>query len=324
MENTGPDAPGDDRESSRDLLLGHTGRRGNSRKPSVPRRTSGVSSGRADNALLREIHQRIHELSERATATEQSLLETSATLERIAPTIKEVVQSTGDRDDATAALSGIISRLRNVEEKMPDASAAAAPIRQDIARLAGRIREISRTLDSRLPVEDGRDGDVLAEVRLLGKLINWRIDHIEKGMFGIRHDIDTIDHVSLLRKRGGQVEPRRATSDLLPAQEGTVPGGFDPEDFRATIGVVHELRDELGIALTLLDMTLPEAGRDRATAEFRSRYGSRQRWPWLRLALAGLALAVAGALVEAAWSPVSDGLAAVTGSTGPSTEPGAS
>ena len=328
MANTGSDAPGGDRESSRDLLLGRIGKAGSSRNPAAPQRKGGQPSHRANDALLREILRRIEELSERAAATEQSMLETSAMLERIVPTIEDAFESPGDRPDATAALSDVLSRLHGMEEKMPDpkAAAAAAPIRQDLARLANRIGEFALKLDSRLPEEDGHDGDVLAEVRLLGSLVNWRIDHIEKGVFGIRHDIDAIDPVSIMRKRSRQPEARRvpdpAKSLAVPAD--AVPDGFDLEDFRATIGVVHELRNELGIALTLLDMTLPDAGRERAAADFRRSDGSRRRWPWLRLALAGLALVIAGALVEATWSPVSDGFAAVSGSTDTFTEHGAS
>ena len=330
MANKGSDAPGDDRESSRDLLLGRIGKPGNSRKPSAPQRKGGVPSGQADNALLREILQRVTELSERTSATERSMLEMSPTLERMSSAIDEIVRHFGDRsraiDEETAALSEVLSRLQSVEEKMPVGAATAVPIRQDIARLAGRITELSRTFDSLLPEEDGHDGDVLAEVRLLGNLVNGRIDDIEKGMFGIRHDIDTIDPISLMRKRGGQPNVRRAPdrTNSLPVPAGTDPDGFDPEDFRATIGAVHELRDELGIALTLLDMTLPDAGRERAAAEFRRGGNARRRLPWLRLALAGIALVVAGALVEATWNPVSGGLAVVTGSTDTSTEQGAS
>ena len=253
-----------------------------------------------------------------------------ATLERITPAPEEFVRRSSDQSrtetDATAALSEVLSGLKCIEEKMPDAEVVEAPVQQDLVRLADRIGKLSRTLDSRLPEEGGRDSDVLAEVRLLGNLVNSRVDDIEKGMFGIRHDIDAIAPVSVMRKRSGRPEVRGAPDleNSLPVPACAVPEGFDPEDFRATIGVVHELRDELGIALTLLNMTLPQAGRERAAAEFRRWDGSRRRWPWLRLALAGLALVISGALVEATWSPVSDGLAAVTGSTEPSTEAGAS
>ena len=68
MENTGSDAPGDDRELSRDLLLGRITKPGVSRKPAAPQRPGGVPSRRVDDALLRAILQQIEELSERAAA----------------------------------------------------------------------------------------------------------------------------------------------------------------------------------------------------------------------------------------------------------------
>ena len=100
----------------------------------------------------------------------------------------------------------------------------------------------------------------------------------------------------------------RILGNSLPVPARSVPEGFDLEDFRATIGVVHGLRDELGIALAVLDMTLPHAGRERAAAKFRKSQGGgpRWRWRWLGWTLAGSALIIAGALIEATWNPVSD------------------
>ena len=131
--NTGSGAAGDDRESGRDLLLGRVGQPGASRKPAAPQRAGGGPSRLADDALLREILQRIDELSERTAATERDIHDTSATLERIAPVIDKIVQNQGDRSraeaDKTTELSLVMSRLEGVEEKMPDAAASTAKVK---------------------------------------------------------------------------------------------------------------------------------------------------------------------------------------------------
>ena len=313
MANMGSGAPDNDRELSRDLLLGRVGKTDVSRKPVLPPSSGSIPSRRADDALLREILQRVEELSEHAASAKQSIQETTAVLERISTAIDETVQFSGVRSceqaDKTAELSGVLSRLSNLEEKIPDAAAVTAPVQQDIARLAGRIRELFRTLDSRLPEADRSDSDATNEIRLLGKLVSRRIDDIEKGMFGIRHDIDKIDPIALMRKRNRQPDARpgsAATGDSLPVPAGTVPDEFDSEDFRTTIDLVHELRDQLGIALIFLDMTLPDAGRERAAAAFRRGNGSRRLWPWLRPTLVCIAVFLFGALIEATWQPISN------------------
>ncbi len=241
----------------------------------------------ADDTLLRKILQRTEEFFERATTMEQSIQETSEVLERISSAIEKTARNQIDRSpveaDTTAALSEVLPRLQCVEEKMPDVKAVTAPVRQDLARLADRIGDFSRKLDSRLPEEDGQDGDVTKEIQTLGMLANRQIDDIEKGIIGIWHDIDAIDPVSLMRKRGWQVEAWRPPDPVnsLPVFAGKIPEGFDPEDFRATVGVVHELHDQLGIALTLLDMTLPEGGRERAVAKRAEEELGRDRLgPW--------------------------------------------
>ncbi len=95
---------------------------------------------------------------ERTAATDKAFRETSAIQERIVPATDEIVQHSGDltreRANATAVLSGALSRRDGIDGKMTN----AAPFRQDVARLEKRIGVLVRTLDSE-PKKDGRGGD---------------------------------------------------------------------------------------------------------------------------------------------------------------------
>ena len=76
MASTGPDAPGDDRNSDRDHLLGRVSRPGTSRKPAALSRKENSLSGQANSALLRDNVRRVDGLLERTATLEEALRET--------------------------------------------------------------------------------------------------------------------------------------------------------------------------------------------------------------------------------------------------------
>lgn len=162
MADRDSDGKGRSRKFDRGLLLGRVRWSGIAWKPAAPSRKGNAPSGLADSALLRENFQRVDGLLERTAATEDALRETSANLERIVPAIDEIFQHSGDlsreRADATAALTGFLSRLDGIDGKMTNGAETMAPLRQDVARLEERIGVRVRTPDSE-PEEDGRGGD---------------------------------------------------------------------------------------------------------------------------------------------------------------------
>ena len=303
MANEGPDAPGGDRNSDRDLLLGRVSRPGASRKPAAPSRKGNALSGQADSALLRENVQRVDVLFERAAALEQALRDSLAVLERIAPAIDEIVQHSGDlsreRADTAAALSGVVSRLDGIDGKVPDAAEAIAPLRQDFARLEERIGELARALESREPGGDGRDSEIAGQVRLLGEMLTVRMDEVGRNLDGIRTKISSADPV-VSTPRGISRQDKEIPP---PVPALAVPDPADPDAMERAVGVLGDLHSRIGIGLFVLEQALPQADRERAIAEFRRTHRDGPRRRWLRRLLAVAALVIVTAWIEATWYP---------------------
>ena len=303
MANTSSDTPGDDRNSGRDLLLGRIGSPGASRKTAAPARVGSAPSRQDDGALPSENVRRVEGLLERTAALEESLRETSELLERIAPAIDEIIQHTGDLSretaDATAVLTGVLSRLDGIAGNVPDAAGAMAPLRQDVARLAERIGELARIMESRQPGEDGRDGDVAGQVRLLGKMMTVRMDEVGRNLDSIRTKIASADAFDSARKRISRQEKEMPP----PVPAIAVPDLADPVAMERALGVLGDLHKRIGIGLYVLEQALPQADRGRAIAGFRRKQGNGPRRRWLRRLLAVAALVVVTAWIEATWYP---------------------
>ena len=226
MADRDSDGKGESRNSDRDLLLGRVSRPGSSRKPAVPSRKGNNPSGQADSALLHENVQRVDGLLGRTAALEEALRESLAVLERIAPAIDEFIRHSSDlsreRTNTAAELSGVLSRLDGIDGKMPDASEAMAPLRQDVTRLEERIGELARALDSREPGGDRRDSDVADQVRLLGKMLTVRMDEVGRNLDGIRTKIGPADLPVSTQTRIAQQE--KEISPPVPALAVSGPG----------------------------------------------------------------------------------------------------
>ncbi len=304
MADRNSDGKGVSRNSDRDLLLGRVSRPGASRKPAAPSGKGNTPSGQADGALLRENIQRVDGLLERTAALEEALRESLAVLERIAPAIDEIVQHSGDLSrqlsEATAALSGVVSRFDAIDGKMTDAAEAMAPFRQDVARLEERIGELARALNSREPGGDGHDGDVTDQVRLLGEMLTVRMDEVGRNLDGIRTKISSADpDVSTPR---GISRQDKEIPPPVPAL--AVPDPADPDAMERAVGVLGDLHSRIGIGLFVLEQALPRADRERAIAEFRRTHRDGPRRRWLRRLLAVAALVIVTAWIEATWHPV--------------------
>ncbi len=303
MTDRDSDGKGVSRNSDRDLLLGRVSRPGASRKPAAPSGKGNVPSGQADSALLRENRQRVDVLLERAAALEEALRDSSAVLERIVPAIDEFIQHSGDlsreRADATATLSGFVSRLDGIDGKMTDAVEAMPPLRQDVARLEEKIGELARTLDSREPGGDGHGSDVADQVQLLGEMLTVRMDEVGRNLDSIKAEIGSASSFDSMQKRVSQQE--KETLPPVPAL--AVPDLADPDAMERAIGVLGDLHKRIGIGLFVLEQALPEADRKRAIAEFRRKHRDGPRRRWLRQFLAVAALIIITAWIEATWYP---------------------
>ena len=295
------DGKGDDRNSDRDLLLGRVSRPGSSRNPAVPSRKGNAPPGQADSMLLRENLQRVDGLLKQTAALEEALRESSSTLERIAPAIDEFIQHSADlsreRADATAALSGLMSRLDEIDGKMT--AEAMAPLRQDVARLEERIGELSRALDSREPGGDEHNSEVANQVRLLGKMLTVRMDEVGRNLDSIRTEIGSTDPSDSMRRVISRQD--KETPTPVPAIAG--PDLADPDAMERAVGVLGDLHKRIGIGLFVLEQALPQADRKRAIADFRRQHHDSPRRRWLRRLGAVVALVVVTAWIEATWYP---------------------
>ena len=303
MTDRASDGKEESRNSDRDLLLGRVSRPGASRKPAAPSQKMNAPSGQAESALLRENLQRVDGLLERAAALEEAFRETSAVLERIDLAIDQIIQHSGDlsreRANATAALSGVVSRIDGIDGKMTDAAEALAPLRQDVARLEERIGELARALESREIGGDGRISDVADQVRLLGKMLTVRMDEVGRNLDGIRTKIGSADSFDSTQKRVS----RHDKETLPPVPAIAVPDLADPDAIERAVGILDDLHKRIGIGLFVLEQALPEADRKRVIAEFRRNRGNRPRRRWLRQFLAVTAVVIVTAWIEATWYP---------------------
>ena len=224
-------------------------------------------------------------------------------LARIVPAIDEFIRHSGDLSsepaDATAALSGVVSRLDEIERKMPGAAEVMAPLRQDVARLEESIGELARMLDSREPGKEGNNSDTADQVRLLGEMLTVRMNEVGRNLDGIRTKISSANPFASTPR-----DISRQDKEIPPPVPAIADRNLaDPEAVEHAFGILGDLHKRIGIGLFVLEQALPQADRKRAIAEFRRNYGSGPRRRRLRRFLAVAALVIVTAWVEATWFP---------------------